>query len=300
MAANDNAAMALMQRSFTWEYFGGRDFNPCDHGESDWRRLPFMVVVCPAKGLYYSQMEGLGRFKAKPGEALLVPKGRRHTVAIPNGGAVHYAHIQFNILGTTDVLSFFKVPPLVTGKSAREIADTTRALGVAFRKPCHPPDMVAQAVERQSLAFRLLGLVASAAELAAGTAERLLGFQRLEAALKHMESHLAERVSRAELARLMGLSETRFHYVFTEALGSSPLSYFRNLRMQQAQLLLFQTDLQVAAIGARVGYPDLFHFSKAFKQAFGVSPSEYRQETRRWVQEGQDSVTRKAQAQSRQ
>lgn len=285
MPGDETAIMTLLQRSFTWQCLSCRDFNPCHHEESGWRCLPFLVIVCPTEGLYHSEVEGIGRVYIQPGEALLVPKGVRHTVAIPGGGVVHYAHIQFTVFDAMDVLSFFKVPPLVKEEAAKAIAETTRDLGVALREPCPPRELVLRATRRQRLANQLLGLVTEVSAINDAATGRLMDIHRLEPTLKHMEGNISRSVNRHELAKLAALSDTRFHYVFKEAMGMSPMAYLKSVRMRQAQLLLFQTELQVAEIGERVGYPDVFHFSKTFKQAFGASPTEYRRETRQWLLE---------------
>ena len=62
-----------------------------------------------------------------------------------------------------------------------------------------------------------------------------------------------------------------------------PMAHVKSVRMKKAQALLGQKQLGIAEIGAAVGLPDIFHFSKAFKQTFGVSPSQYRRDLVRWT-----------------
>jgi YesN/AraC family two-component response regulator len=49
--------------------------------------------------------------------------------------------------------------------------------------------------------------------------------------------------------------------------------------MEKAKMLLKTTDIYVNEVGVRVGYPDIFHFSKAFKKYAGYSPVEFRRLT---------------------
>ncbi|MBO7217085.1 MAG: helix-turn-helix transcriptional regulator, partial [Clostridia bacterium] len=62
--------------------------------------------------------------------------------------------------------------------------------------------------------------------------------------------------------------------VFKEKYGISPKHYLLNHRMNMAATLLQQQN-RVNATAAAVGYSDTFIFSKAFKNYYGVSPSEY-------------------------
>ena len=50
--------------------------------------------------------------------------------------------------------------------------------------------------------------------------------------------------------------------------------------MKEAKELLFETDLKVNEISAKVGYDNEKHFMKSFKAYVGVSPSEYRKNIR--------------------
>jgi len=276
----EHEGLALLQQSLSYKYYGGSHFQNVRHPESGWRLLPFLVIVCPTRGTYFSVIDGVGRIVVRPGEALLVPRGVRHTVAMPEGGVLHHAHIQFSFFGSTDVLHFFDVPPLVKGKAAKAIADVTRDLHAEMEEPFSAPRAVVQAVCRRMLCGLLLDRVVAVSQVREAASEGMLDISRLERPLRYLEENLSGDVCRHELAKLAGLSDTRFHYVFKSATGLSPMAYLRNVRMRKAQSLLLQTDLQVSEVGVRVGYPDVFHFSKVFKSAFHKSPSEYRHDIR--------------------
>lgn len=277
----EHEGLALLQQSLSYKYYGGSHFQNVRHPESGWRLLPFLVVVCPTRGTYISVIEGAGRIVVRPGEALLVPRGVRHTVAMPEGGVLHHAHIQFSFFRSTDVLHFFDVPSLVKGKAAKAIADVTCDLHAEMEEPFSARCAVVQAVRRRMLCGLLLDRVAGVSQVREAASEGMLDISRLERPLRYLEENLSEDVCRHELAKLVGLSDTRFHYVFKSATGLSPMAYLRNVRMRKAQALLLQTDLQVSEIGERVGYPDVFHFSKVFKSAFRKSPTDYRHDIRR-------------------
>jgi AraC family L-rhamnose operon transcriptional activator RhaR len=70
----------------------------------------------------------------------------------------------------------------------------------------------------------------------------------------------------------------RFHLARTFArwVGQPPMHYLARLRAERAAALLATTDLPVAVIGTKVGWPDPAYFSRRFRAAFGVSPRAYR------------------------
>ena len=53
-------------------------------------------------------------------------------------------------------------------------------------------------------------------------------------------------------------------------------AYQKEYRLQLAQKLLLETDCTVAEIAHRVGYENPNKFSSAFREAAGMTPTEYR------------------------
>lgn len=78
------------------------------------------------------------------------------------------------------------------------------------------------------------------------------------------------------LAALAGLSRSAFSRRFTAVVGESPMAYVKQWRLLLAADHLADPDLGVGQIAALVGYRSQFTFSAAFKEHFGVSPSEHR------------------------
>jgi AraC-like DNA-binding protein len=79
-----------------------------------------------------------------------------------------------------------------------------------------------------------------------------------------------------ELARLAGLSRSKFAVRFVEVFGTPPFDYLRDVRMRLACRLLRETDLGIKEISARAGYATEASFSRAFSQWCGCAPGAYR------------------------
>lgn len=86
--------------------------------------------------------------------------------------------------------------------------------------------------------------------------------------------------SLGELACAVFMRPSGLVRAFHRDTGQSPMAYLRDLRCARAGVLLVTTDLAVRDIGARVGWPDVSHFSRRFRAHHGVSPSEYRRSAR--------------------
>jgi AraC-like DNA-binding protein len=78
------------------------------------------------------------------------------------------------------------------------------------------------------------------------------------------------------LSREAGLSRTSLAERFTEYVGLPPMQYLANWRMQRAATELRAGTDSIAEVAARVGYASDAAFSRAFKKALGVPPSQWR------------------------
>ena len=77
------------------------------------------------------------------------------------------------------------------------------------------------------------------------------------------------------LAADVGLSRAQLHRKMKEITGIATGRFLRNLRMEQAARLLREGKVNVSQVADKVGYTDQAHFSTAFKNHFGMSPSQY-------------------------
>lgn len=91
-----------------------------------------------------------------------------------------------------------------------------------------------------------------------------------------LEQHLGEAISMEVLAERVGTSRRNLERRFRETLGVSPLKFSRDLRLRYGLWLLHYTGKSITEIGERCGFADTPHFSRHFRTAFGITPSEMR------------------------
>ncbi|MFJ3099667.1 GlxA family transcriptional regulator [Streptomyces hydrogenans] len=94
--------------------------------------------------------------------------------------------------------------------------------------------------------------------------------------LAWIDAHLAERLTVPALAARMGVGERQFARVFVRETGSTPAAYLDAQRVHAARRLLQESDLTLAAIGARCGFGSVHSFHRAFKRHTSVTPQTYR------------------------
>ncbi|MES2694372.1 MAG: AraC family transcriptional regulator [Verrucomicrobiota bacterium] len=83
-----------------------------------------------------------------------------------------------------------------------------------------------------------------------------------------------------ETAREVGLSYENFRKRFAALTGESPGQYQKRRRLEWACAAIYQGGHTIKQIADELGFCDVFHFSKAFKQVVGTTPSEYRRRVR--------------------
>jgi len=82
------------------------------------------------------------------------------------------------------------------------------------------------------------------------------------------------------LARKVGLNRRKLNDGFREVLGTTPFSYLRNYRLEQARQLLATSELSVEEIALKVGYLSRGNFATAFRKKFGMNPKPYQLQQR--------------------
>lgn len=101
--------------------------------------------------------------------------------------------------------------------------------------------------------------------------------RRIASALWQMHTGLHRPLRVGELARRVRLSPSRLIHLFTAETGVPPARYLRELRLARARAELEASSrLRVREVMALVGFSDASHFSRLFKQHFGVSPRALR------------------------
>ena len=99
----------------------------------------------------------------------------------------------------------------------------------------------------------------------------------IEDVKRYIREHINEPLDRETLAAVAGFSIPHFHRVFTAQVGQSAISYIRRLRLERAARKLRMGAVDITEVALAAGYDTHAAFSKAFKQQFGLSPSEFRQ-----------------------
>ncbi|MDG4796305.1 AraC family transcriptional regulator [Micromonospora sp. WMMD1082] len=77
-----------------------------------------------------------------------------------------------------------------------------------------------------------------------------------------------------EIAQLSGMSLSAFYRNFQAVTAMSPIQFQKQIRLQQARLLLAAHPDDVTGVGHRVGYDSPSQFSREYRRQFGAAPSQ--------------------------
>ena len=104
--------------------------------------------------------------------------------------------------------------------------------------------------------------------------------RRMAIFLHYIETHYATPLSLEALAKSAHVSKSECLRCFKESLQIAPYQYVMEYRLSKAAELLRSTDMPVGSIAVQVGFQQLSHFGKYFREKTGMSPREYRKAQR--------------------
>lgn len=87
-----------------------------------------------------------------------------------------------------------------------------------------------------------------------------------------MEQHLENALSIPEIADEVEISHRQLNRLFMRYVGKSPAIYYRDIRLDRARGLVTQTDMPMSEIAIASGFASQVHFSRAYRERFGLSP----------------------------
>lgn len=98
--------------------------------------------------------------------------------------------------------------------------------------------------------------------------------------VEYLQLNYSQSVSLDDLSAMSGLSNSQLSKRFKAEVGMPVFQFISRMRCTRAAELLSTTDVPVQEISAYVGYPDSNYFVKVFRKQYGVTPSDYRKQSK--------------------
>ena len=100
--------------------------------------------------------------------------------------------------------------------------------------------------------------------------------RHIDDVMRYIRVHLDEPLRRNTLASVAGFSVPHLHRLFAAQVGQGVAAYVRRMRLERAARKLRMGAVDISEVALAAGYDTHSAFGKAFKQQFGLSPSEFR------------------------
>ncbi len=159
--------------------------------------------------------------------------------------------------------------PVRSGAIASGLNEALESIHRRVRTQVHPgfdPQL-------SSLALRALALWS---ELERSSGEPAQALQAVTHAERYIAEHISEPIDLQELAQRAGIAYSHFRRLFRSSTGYSPWQYIIHMRLEMGRRMLAGSDAKLREVSESLGFSSAFHFSSAFKSAYGTSPTDWR------------------------
>lgn len=248
--------------------------------------LEFMLIT---EGRIRVQLD-MDEYVLEEGQAVFVNSGMLHG-AFPTDTATCslYAivfHPEFLASRTKDILQTtyiepilsrqIQLPAVIRGESPteRSLIERLRSIITTNTTRSGAYELVTKSDLYMSMAYLLEDRQPNKRPSRAETQQ----VERLKQVLSYIHRHYQETIRLQDLAEELGMSVEHLCRSFKKMMKKSPVAYINEYRMQQAKLLLADTDERILDIALQVGFDNLSYFITVFKAHCGVTPSQYRKQ----------------------
>ncbi|MFR4350099.1 MAG: AraC family transcriptional regulator [Roseburia sp.] len=257
----------------------------------DFERVPLhwhdeMEIIYIKKGSAVITVD-FAQYRASAGTLALILPGQLHSIEQYEQECVEYENIIFhpNILvskqadtGNTDLLlplisGGIAVPLLYTPDAPhyREIVGCIDANDEISRT--NPPGY--QLFIKSQL-LMLFFILIHKCRLNEPQKKDYKSLEKMKLILKYIENHYMDKITIADMAEEVGLSQSHFMKYFKNTMGASFIDYLNEYRLTMASRLLIASDASILSIAEEVGYENLSYFNRTFKKRFHMTPGAYR------------------------
>lgn len=133
-----------------------------------------------------------------------------------------------------------------------------------------------------SQVMKLKGLLCELISIIAESREKEIELKSARSAdiLAYIAAHYTEEIKVSDIAKNYHIDRSYLERSFKKETGASVRETITNFRIKKAQTLLRETSFSVSEIAKASGFRDRLYFSKFFHQKFGMTPSEYRNQSK--------------------
>jgi len=239
------------------------------------RIIPDFELILLVSGEFsYLRRDTNEKSNLNEGEVLCIPPGELHVFKCERTSSQHSViaciHLELHDKGSflSSDYSLSPMPPLVTdvkGDAAiHELFRNCRNTFGGFGK-----------YRQEILSSTAKELWLRLAEYWEGGSDKKIS-PRMRQMTLFLQKNIDKSPTRRDLAKKFSITPEHVNALFKKELGTSPAKFLRRIKIYQACRLLREDGLSIKECADRLRFYDEFHFSKAFKQVMGASPSKFK------------------------
>lgn len=212
-------------------------------------------------------------FHAKAGDIMIHRPDVNIRVKNDSEGVHLFINIDLKVLGDVDFFQLYPLKNIVTLRDPERYENSFYELFSLWQQ-----DHSFREVQSICLVFSLLGEIIGSARSNPDIVplDLLKGKDRFRKVITYMQERLHEKITRNTLAELVFMDPVYFSRDFQRIYGNTPIAMLKKLRLRRAKTLLENSNVTIKVIAEQCGYYDQAHFTRAFHEAYGQLPSEYK------------------------
>lgn len=234
-------------------------------------------VHCILHGKGTLEMNGVS-YSLQRGQIFVIMPGVKHVYYADPRDPWHYAWISFSGTRAAYFLERAGITPEHPIRSA--YGEPERFLAFIENILNHHQLTAANELTRISQLYGMLALLVDSQSRETTPSREKTNYDYspdiyVNSAVEYIHEHYHQ-ISVGDIASYIGISRYYLSHIFKEKLHVSPQEYLMNYRMEQSARLLRTTGLSIQEVAGQAGYNNPLTFSKVFKNAYGLSPKNYR------------------------